>query len=173
MRLEVEAPRDSRLRARADSGGIEVRGIKGPVDCHTDSGGIRAGEIDGEVRVTADSGGIHVRRVNGPIYARADSGGIEALEIAGSVDAGADSGGVRVSQTIPALIKTRTDSGGVDITLARTGGYDIRAHAGSGRITAPDVTVNGTISRHQIDGRLRGGGPLVDVRADSGNIDIR
>lgn len=172
MRLEVEAPRDSRLRARADSGGIDVRGIKGPVDCHTDSGGIHAREIDGEVRAAADSGGIHVRRVNGPVYARADSGGIEAFEIAGSVDVEVDSGGIRVSQTTPALIRTRSDSGGADITLARTGGYDIRAHAGSGHITAPDVAVSGTISRHEVNGRLRGGGPLVEVRADSGNIDI-
>ena len=73
----------------------------------------------------------HVRRVNGPVYARADSGGIEAMEIAGSVDAEVDSGGVRVSQTTAALIKARTDSGGAEITLARAGGYDIRAHAGS------------------------------------------
>ena len=173
MRLEVETPRDSRLRARADSGGIDVRGIKGPVDCHTDSGGIHASEIEAEVRAAADSGGIHVRRVNGPVYARADSGGIEALEIAGSVDAEVDSGGVRISQTTPALIKTRTDSGGADIILARAGGYDIRAHAGSGGITAPDVTVSGTISRHDVNGKLRGGGPLVDVHADSGHIDIR
>ena len=173
MRLEVEVPRDSRLRARADSGGIDVRGIKGPVDCRTDSGGIHASEIDSEVRVAADSGGIHVRRVNGPVYARADSGGIEALEIAGSVDVGVDSGGVRVWQTTPALIRTRTDSGGADIRLARTGGYEIRAHAGSGRITAPNVLVSGTVSRHDLNGRLRGGGPLVDVRAGSGNVDIR
>jgi DUF4097 and DUF4098 domain-containing protein YvlB len=173
MRLEVEAPRDSRLRARTDSGGIDVRGIKGPLECHTDSGGIHASEIDGEVRATADSGGVHVRRVNGPVYARADSGGIEALEIAGSVDAGVDSGGVRVSQTTPALIKARTDSGGADITLARAGGYDIRAHAGSGGITAREVTVSGIISRHDVNGKLRGGGPLVDIQADSGHIDIR
>jgi len=172
MRLEVEAPHDSRLRARADSGGIEVRGIQGPLDCHTDSGGIRASEIDAEVRAGADSGGIHIRRVNGPVYARTDSGGIEALEIAGSIDAEADSGGIRVSQTAPAAIKTRADSGGADITLARTGGYDLRARAGSGRITAADVTVSGTISRHEVNGRIRGGGPLLDVRSDSGNINI-
>jgi hypothetical protein len=173
MRLEVEAPHESRLRARADSGGIEVRGIQGPVDCRTDSGGIRASEIEFEVRATADSGGIHIRRVNGPVYARADSGGIDALEVGGSVDAEADSGAIRVLQTKPALIKTRTDSGGADITLARTGGYDIRAHADTGRITAPEVTVSGTISHHELNGRLRGGGPLVDVWADSGNINIR
>ncbi len=130
MRLEVEAPRESRLRARADSGGIDVRGIKGPVDCRTGSGGIHASEIDGEVRAAADPGGIRVRSVNGPVYARADSGGIEALEIAGSVDAEVDSGGVRVSQTTPGLIKTRADSGGAVITLAKASGYDIRAHDG-------------------------------------------
>jgi len=173
MRLEVETPPDSRLRARADSGGIDVRGIKGPVDCHTDSGGIHASEIDSEVRATADSGGIHIRRVNGPVYAHADSGGIEAMEISGSVDAEVDSGGVRVSQTAPASIKARSDSGGADITLARTGGYDIQAHAGSGGITAPEVTVSGRISQHEVNGKLRGGGALVDVRTDSGHIDIR
>jgi len=59
------------------------------------------------------------------------------------------------------------------ITLAKTGGYDIRAHADSGRITAPDVSVSGTVSKHDMNGRIRGGGPLVDVRADSGHVDIR
>lgn len=173
MRLELEVPPDSRLRARADSGGIDVRGIKGPVDCKTDSGGIRVSEVGGEVRAAADSGGIHIRRVNGPVYAHGDSGGIEALEIAGSVDTVVDSGGVKISQTVVAPIKARTDSGGIDIILAKTGGYDIRATAGSGRITAPEITVSGTISRHAVNGKLRGGGALVDVAADSGNVTIQ
>ncbi len=173
MRLEIEAPAESRLRARADSGGIDVRGLKGPIDCKTDSGGINASEIGGEVRATADSGGIHIRRVSGPVYAHGDSGGVEALEISGAVDAGADSGGIRITQAAPAPIRARTDSGGVSIMLAGIGGYDIRAHASSGRVTAPEVTVQGTISHHQINGRLRGGGPLVDVSADSGNVEIR
>ena len=173
MRLEVETPPDSRLRARADSGGIDVRGIKGPVECRTDSGGIHASEIDSEVRATADSGGIHIRRVNGPVYARADSGGIEAEDVSGSVDAEADSGGIRVSQNATAPIKARSDSGGADITLARAGGYDIQAHAGSGRVTVPNITVSGRISQHEVNGKLRGGGALVDVRTDSGTIDIR
>ncbi|MBZ5544239.1 MAG: hypothetical protein LAO07_11265 [Acidobacteriia bacterium] len=38
---------------------------------------------------------------------------------------------------------------------------------------APDVAASGTISRHDVNGKLRGGGPLVDVRGDSGHIDIR
>ncbi len=173
MRLEVEAPLDSRLRARADSGGIDVRGIRGPVDGATDSGGITIYDIKGDVRAKADSGGIHIRRVDGAVVARADSGGIRALEVAGSVDAETDSGGVRVSQTAPAFIRTRADSGGTNIVLASTGGYEIRAHAGSGGITATGVAVSGTISRHDLTGKVRGGGPLVDVHSGSGRVEIR
>jgi hypothetical protein len=33
--------------------------------------------------------------------------------------------------------------------------------------------VSGEISRHELNGKLRGGGALVDVRSDSGNIDIK
>jgi hypothetical protein len=173
MRLEVQAPPDSRLRARADSGGIDVRGIKGPVDCATDSGGIHANEIDGEVRARADSGGIHIRRVNGPVYAQADSGGIDALEVAGAVEAMVDSGGIRISQTKAAAIKAHADSGGADIALASTGGYELQAHTDSGSITAPELTISGSVSRHHVGGKLRGGGPLIDVRTDSGRISIR
>jgi hypothetical protein len=173
MRLEVQAPQDSRLRARTDSGGIDVRGIKGPIDCETDSGGIHANEIDGEVRARADSGGIHIRRVNGPVYAQADSGGIDALEVAGAVEAEVDSGGIRITQTKADSIKAHADSGGADITLASTGGYELEAHSDSGGITAPELTVSGQISRRHVAGKVRGGGPRVDVRTDSGRISIR
>ena len=173
MRLEVQAPPDSRLRARTDSGGIEVRGIKGPIDCETDSGGIHANDIDGEVRARADSGGIHIRGVNGPVFAHADSGGIDALDVSGAVEAVVDSGGIRISQTRAAAIKAHSDSGGTDIALAGSGGYDVEAHSGSGSITAADLAVSGTVSKRHVAGKLRGGGPLVDVRSDSGRISIR
>ncbi|MBZ5578539.1 MAG: DUF4097 domain-containing protein [Acidobacteriia bacterium] len=173
MRLEVEAPPETQLRARTDSGGIEVQGIHGPVDGQTDSGGIRASEIGGDVRASTDSGGIHVRRVNGEVRARADSGGIDALEVGGRVDAQTDSGGIRISQTKAAAIRARADSGGADIRLAPAGGYDIAAHTESGQVSAPNVTATGTVSRHGVDGKLRGGGPLVDVRVDSGSVTIR
>lgn len=173
MRLEIQTPPDSRLRARADSGGIDVRGIRGPVDCQTDSGGIHANDIEGEVRASADSGGIHIRRAAGPVYAQADSGGIDALEVAGPVEATVDSGGIRISQTKAASIRAQADSGGADITLASSGGYELDAHSDSGGITAPPMTVTGTVSRRHVSGKVRGGGPLVNVRSDSGRISIR
>jgi hypothetical protein len=172
MRLEIKTPPETRLRAEADSGGVQVSGIRGPIDVETDSGGITASDIGGDVRASADSGGIRLSNIQGAVFAQADSGGVEANGISGAVDVQTDSGGIRIVQVTPAPVKAQADSGGATIRLAANSGYNIRAMTDSGRLTVPDVTVKGTIARNRIEGTLRGGGPLVDVQVDSGNITI-
>jgi hypothetical protein len=172
IRLEIQTPRDTKVRARADSGGIHVEGVRGPADCHTDSGGIELRDIGSEVRAAADSGGIHIENIKGPAYARVDSGGIEANGIAGPIDAETDSGGIHLSQTTPASIRAKADSGGVTVRLASNGGYDINVDAESGHISVPEISTHGDLSKHHIEGKVRGGGPAVTVRVDSGNVSI-
>ena len=172
LRLEITAPADTEVRARADSGGIRVEGAKGPVDCKTDSGGIRVSGANSDVRAEADSGGIHIRDVKGMVHAHADSGGIEALNITGSIDAQTDSGGIQLSQVTAAPVKARAESGGVHLKLAHTGGYDIRAECSSGRLVVPDMGSTVPATRHHAEGRIRGGGALVDIKVDSGGVEI-
>jgi hypothetical protein len=173
MRLEISTPRETKVRAGADSGGVRVSGVQGPVDVRTDSGGIEASDIGSDVRATADSGGIRIRGVRGLVVAHADSGGLDLVEVAGSVDAKTDSGGIRIEQSAPAPITARADSGGAHIRLASNSGYDVRAASSSGRVSVSDIVVRGNISQHRTEGKLRGGGPLVDVQVDSGNVDIQ
>jgi hypothetical protein len=172
MRLEIMSPPNTKVRARADSGGIRIEGMKGPVDCQTDSGGVDARNIGSELRAATDSGGIHIRNVQGPLYARADSGGIEALEVAGSIDAQTDSGGIHLAQTKPDSIRAKADSGGAHVKLVSNAGYDVRASSESGNVSVSDIAVRGTLSKHRMEGKVRGGGPLVDVHAGSGTVTI-
>ena len=172
MRLEIQTPRESKVHARADSGGIRVEGVHGPAYCHTDSGGIELHEIGAEVRAEADSGGIHIDNVKGSTYARVDSGGIEAREIAGSIDAETDSGGIRLEQTSAAPVRAKADSGGVTLRLASNAGYDVNVESESGDISVRDVTVSGEISKHHVHGKIRGGGPMVEVHVDSGTVTV-
>ncbi|MBV9762418.1 MAG: DUF4097 family beta strand repeat protein [Acidobacteriaceae bacterium] len=172
MRLEIETPRDTRLRARADSGGIRVTGIHGPAETHTDSGGIDVRDIDSDVRAEADSGGIRIEGVKGAAFVRVDSGGIEAQDIAGSIDAETDSGGIHLSQTHAAPIRAKADSGGVSVRLASNAGYDVNVESDSGRISVPEMSVNGELSKHRVEGKVRGGGPTVNIRVESGNVSI-
>ncbi|HEX4810780.1 MAG TPA: DUF4097 family beta strand repeat-containing protein [Bryobacteraceae bacterium] len=172
MRLEIQTPPDSQLRAHADSGGIRVEGLNGSIDCKTDSGGIDLQNIKADVRAAADSGGIRIENVNGSVVAHVDSGGIVANGVAGAIDAQADSGGIHVAQTKPASIHAKTDSGGVTVSLAAGAGYDLNVDSGSGHISVPEAAQNASFSRHHMEGKIRGGGPLVEVRVDSGNVTI-
>jgi hypothetical protein len=172
MRLEIETPADTQVRAHADSGRVHVEGIRGPADCHTDSGGIELYDIGSDVRATADSGGIHLKHINGSAFAHVDSGGIDATEVAGTIDVQADSGGIRVGQTTPAPIRARADSGGVAVQLASTGGYDIIAESGSGHVSVPEMTVQGAATPRHVQGKVRNGGPLVSIHVDSGNVNV-
>jgi hypothetical protein len=172
MRLEIETPADTQLRAHADSGGIRVEGVHGPVDCKTDSGGIEIDDVSAAVHAAADSGGIRVRNVRGSLFAHVDSGGIEATGIGGSIDAQTDSGSVRVAQTTPAPINAKAESGGVTVTLVHGAGYDINAATESGRISVPEMAVHSAFSSHHVEGKVGGGGPLVKIRVDSGSVTI-
>jgi hypothetical protein len=172
MRLEIETPADTKVHAHADSGGIHIDGIHGPIDCKTDSGGLDINDVSSNVRANADSGGIRVRNVKGSLFAHADSGGIDATDIDGSIDAQSDSGRLRLVQTKPAPIHATAASGGVIVTLAHGAGYDVSVETDSGRISVPEMTVNSSLSSHHVEGKIGGGGPLVKIKADSGSVTI-
>lgn len=171
LMVEITTPTDTEVRALADSGDIRIEGVVGPVECETDSGEINVASIGSDVRVSSDSGGIHIQLVRGAVDARSDSGHIEALEIEGTIDATTDSGDIRLWQTAVKPVCAHADSGRIRIKLARTGGYSLRARTDNGRLELPEMTRQ-RISRHQMDGDIRGGGSVVDVETDSGDIEI-
>jgi DUF4097 and DUF4098 domain-containing protein YvlB len=169
--IEVTVPQATEVRALADSGDIRIEGVDGPVECEADSGEITVAKVGSEVRAKADSGSIHIRGVNGPIDARTDSGFIEALEIAGTIDAVTDNGEVSVLQTKPATICVHTDNGRVRVQLAPEGGYSLRVRTDNGRIETPALTRQRS-SRHEMEGDIRGGGSVVDIETDNGDIEV-
>jgi hypothetical protein len=169
--VEITTPADTEVRALADSGDVRIEGLDGPVECGTDSGEINIASIGSDVRVNSDSGGIHIQTVKGAVDARSDSGHIEALEIEGTIDANTDSGDIRLSQTVVKPICAHADSGRIRVKLANQGGYSARARTDNGRIELPAMTRQ-RLSRHELEGDIRGGGCVVDVETDSGDIEI-
>lgn len=169
--LEITTPPDTEVRALADSGTIRIEGIDGPVECETDSGEINVSCIGSEVRAVSDSGGIHIQMVKGAVDARTDSGHIEALEVEGPIDAKSDSGDIRLSQKKVGPISANADAGRIRVKLADVGGYSVRVKSDNGRMDLPNLT-SPRQSRHQLDGDIRGGGSVVDLETDSGDIEV-
>jgi len=169
--VEITAPADTEIRALADAGDIRIEGVDGPVECETDSGQIEISNIGSEVRASSDSGAIHMEGVKGGVDARTDSGRIEAFGIAGTIDATADSGSILLSQTKVAPVCAKADSGRIRVKLADGGGYTIRARTDNGKIELPALTRQ-RMSRHELEGDVRGGGSVVDLETDSGGIEV-
>ena len=170
--LEISAPAHTMLRALGDSGDIRVDGIQGPVDCETDSGEIEVTGIGSDVSVSTDSGAIRIRSVKGRVRATTDRGEINALETAGPIEASTDHGEMILSQRIAAPIRAETDHGAISLKLAPEAGYDVSVRTDRGTITVPDMEWREKPTNQEVKGRIRGGGPAVDIETDHGDIDI-
>ena len=170
--LEIAAPAHTAVRALGDSGDIRVEGIQGPVDCETDSGEIEVSGIGTDVSVSTDSGAIRIRSVKGRVRAATDHGEIDALETAGPIEANTDHGGVRLSQLVAAPIHAETDHGSISVKLAPEAGYNVSVRTDHGTITVPEMEWRERPTNQEVNGRIRGGGPVVDIETDHGDIDI-
>jgi DUF4097 and DUF4098 domain-containing protein YvlB len=69
--------------------------------------------------------------------------------------------------------RLRSGSGSVRLRLPQQAAFDLDAHAGSGSIhTDHPILVEGTLSRRELRGKVRGGGSLLEVSTSSGSIEI-
>ena len=170
---EITVPAETRLRARTGSGGMAVEGIGGPADVKTGSGAVTVARVGGEVRAYTGSGHIEVDAVKGGLDAHTGSGGIAGAGIAGPIVAHTGSGGIKLEQTAAAPVKAHTGSGGVTVRLPGQAGFDLRAHTGSGKVYCEQAaTVRAGAGRRELDAKLHGGGPLVEISTGSGSVRI-
>jgi DUF4097 and DUF4098 domain-containing protein YvlB len=66
-----------------------------------------------------------------------------------------------------------TGSGGVQLKVPSRASFDLDAHTSSGSISVEQpLTVQGSIGRKEVRGRVGGGGVPVEVETGSGDIQI-
>jgi hypothetical protein len=187
------------LRASTGSGNITLEAIQGRVQAQTGSGSIRGNGLAGPVAARTGSGSVRLEQAaGGKVEAKTISGTPFAAfrfgpRVSGSsgVDVTTGSGSVEVTGARGAL-RARTGSGSLtvqgepagewsleagsgDILVKLPGqaAFDFRAHTGSGRITIDHaVFVQGEIGRRDVQGKVRGGGPLVYARTGSGSVTV-
>lgn len=159
--------------ARTGSGGIDVSGAAS-LEAHSGSGSIRASGISGAAAAHCGSGGVRIMQTGkGDVEVSSGSGEVIVTGVNGAARVSASSGGIELSGRPAGAWTVHASSGGVTLRLPPDAGFDLYAHASSGGIElAHPVTVSGSVSRHRMQGKVRGGGPLVDVRTSSGGIHI-
>jgi DUF4097 and DUF4098 domain-containing protein YvlB len=107
------------------------------------------------------------------VHAQTGSGGLELRHVKGSLQAQAGSGDVRVDGEATGEWRIHTGSGSVEVRLPDNASFDLDAHTGSGSINlSHPVMVQGSVGRHEVKGKVGGGGVPVQLETGSGSIRI-
>jgi hypothetical protein len=145
------------LSATSGSGDIRAHGINGPAELGTGSGDIQLDEVGaGDIKTKTGSGDIKVHGLNGGFMARSGSGEIQADgHLTGAANLSSGSGGIRLHLTPDAHFNLEASTGSGDI-----------------HVNFPGAPQQGDNSRHHLTAPINGGGPALEVRTSSGDVEI-
>ena len=162
------------VKATTGSGHIELDGVQGSVRASTGSGTIRALGVAGGLHATTGSGNVTLEQTApGDVEVSTGSGSVELRGVHGSVRAQTASGNISVDGEGSHSWRLGTASGGVTVRLPGKQGFDLHARTVSGSIyTAREMTVQGSLSKHELEGKVGDGGFLLEVSTVSGPIRI-
>jgi DUF4097 and DUF4098 domain-containing protein YvlB len=194
---EITVPADTAIRAHSGSGDQTIEGTHGNAELQSGSGDMRLTQITGEIRIQTGSGNVEARGIAGPVRGgagsgdilveetasgdielRTGSGNITARGIQGAFRSDAGSGDITAEGTMAGAWEIRTGSGNVHVRLPAEAAFDANISTSSGTldVDAPiTMTVQGRVNdtRKSINGKVRGGGPLLTLRTGSGDIHIQ
>ena len=172
--FDLTVPQGSRIDATTVSGGLDVRGTRGPLDVQSVSGDVTLADIHGPMRLKTVSGDASCADLAGALEANSVSGDLDFARCRlHSADVVTVSGDVDVSGELGADRDHRfkTISGDIDLALVGTS-YDIRFKTMSGELACglvATVSGDGRRDKHIVAGD---GGVRVTVKTVSGDLQL-
>jgi DUF4097 and DUF4098 domain-containing protein YvlB len=162
------------VRAETGSGDIQVDAVHGSAYLRTGSGSIRGEGMGGAIAAETGSGNLQLSQsAPGPVKVETGSGTAQLTGIRGSLRAQTGSGDITAEGEPTGDWILHTGSGDLTVRIPSNAGFDLEAHAGSGRITTTHpITMEGNLNRHELRGKVGGGGFHLEMDTGSGNVRI-
>jgi hypothetical protein len=162
------------VRVSSGSGDLKINSVKS-LYASTGSGNIHADDVAGEVTANAGSGNIEVRQsAAGSAKAETGSGNIKLTGIKGGLRASAGSGDIRAEGEPTSEWRVGAGSGNIILKFPSQASFNIDARTSSGslKVNHP-VTMQGSLGRNHVQGKVGNGGALVDLHTGSGDIEVQ
>ncbi|NYF80187.1 DUF4097 family beta strand repeat-containing protein [Granulicella arctica] len=172
---DVTLPRASNIVANSGSGDVHIEDVGSSLKANTGSGNIDAHGIHGIANLETGSGNIDFdETATGDVRAQTGSGNIHLNGIAGGLRAGTGSGDITIAGNPTTDWKLETGSGNIRLNLGSSARYHLDASTGSGDVHVEQpITMQGSLTKHHINGTVNGGGPTLRAETGSGDIEIR
>jgi DUF4097 and DUF4098 domain-containing protein YvlB len=196
VHIEIRMPKDGDLQVETGDGAVEASALNGSISIHTHDGSIKANHLSGSIDLHSGDGSINVSSLMGSVRLRTGDGAIEGSDLDGTFEANSGDGRIRLVGRFDALkvksgdggVEARalqgskldsawnvvTGSGSVEIALPGTLQVNIDATTGDGHISLDmPVSVQGTISKSQVHGKMNGGGQTLTIHTGDGSIHLK
>ncbi len=159
-RVDIDIPREGRVKLRTGDGKIEVSSFKGEIDLHSGDGSQMIDAVDGKLRASTGDG--HIRAIgrfdelelktgDGPVEVRATAG--SSLNAAWRLETGDGSVTLEIPGTLAANVDLHTSDGHIDLDIP--------------------VTTEGKLRENDVRGTINGGGNLMTIRTGDGSIHLK
>jgi DUF4097 and DUF4098 domain-containing protein YvlB len=185
------------LRVGSDFGAIHISdGSAATADVHSNNGSVRLENLglDGKITVKSEfgdlvltkvsataydlrsnNGKVNVEGARGPITAHSEFGAVEVVNAENAtLDLSSNNGGVTFAGSLgvgPHTVKS--EFGNIKLTLPAELALNVDLQTEFGKITSDfDVTVSGKLDEKHWTGKINGGGDVLTVKDNNGNITL-
>ena len=148
-RFEVTVPHGARVYAQTQSGDVNIRGTRGPVEVHVQNGEIDIDEVTTRLDITSLSGDVTARNIGGDVTVNSTNGDVHLTDVRGGVDVSTVSGDVELRGVVAKTVRAKTTSGDVRFegSIDQTGRYELVSHSGDIGLRIPrDASAQLTVS---------------------------
>ncbi|MBI5821732.1 MAG: DUF4097 family beta strand repeat protein [Verrucomicrobia bacterium] len=162
--------------AKTSGGNVALAGATEAADLRTSGGSIDAGEVQGSLVAQTHGGSITIRHAKGDVVAKTSGGNITIDDVGGTIDASTSGGSVsaRFAVQPKGNSSLRSSGGSIRVDLSGALAVDLDARTSAGRVTVDlPVTVHGEQKSHHLQGKINGGGPVLELKTSAGNIHLR
>ena len=153
----IDVPEGVNVQTQANSGNLDVSGIRGNVQADANSGSINLNDIAGEVRANTTSGAIH------------------AGQLAHLRSLASNSGAIWIDGRFTDQASVQTTSGAVNVKVSPDSAVRLDAKSNSGAINPTGLSLTDGVTRqHELSGAIGNpaNGAVLSIQTSSGSISI-
>jgi DUF4097 and DUF4098 domain-containing protein YvlB len=147
-------------------GSITAANCIGHIRLETSGGSLQLEGLQGNIDATTSGGSIHGNSINGELITGTSGGSINLTQLSCALEASTSSGSFHAQfNSVGKYVKIDVSSGHIDLDIPSKQGVDLDLR---GDKVETNFTGNfeGTKEKEKVQGKLNGGGPLVQVRGN-------
>jgi hypothetical protein len=175
-RYAMKVPRTAILeRITTTNARVRVQDLDTSASLRTSNGGIRVENVGGAVDAQTSNSSVELHSIGGDAHVRTSNGRIHAEGIAGECTAHTSNSSITIELDHAPKngIRAETSNGGITLRLPGNTGARVEADTSNGSVrTDFDLEGNVRESRNHLNGKIGGGGPLIELTTRNGNVGI-